>query len=167
MADEKKVKYDLDGFDIVTNALMNVVNQYPDLQGDKIAFSTIGEDGGIAIFPTSGAVVETERRSVTGKVAQNCNYPFFIIYKVSGVSENSKIAVKEFLDKMGRWLERQAVIIGTDSYLLEEYPKLTENREITDISRVTPAYLESIEENKAENWAISMVLKYKNEFYSN
>ncbi len=162
MADEK-VKYDVDGYDVLTNALMELVNQYPDLGEDIIRFSTLGEDGGIAIFPSSGAVVVTEKRTVTGKVIQNCHYPFFIIYKVAGLAESNKIQVKNFLDNLGRWLERQEIAVGDVKYKLEDYPALTGNREITAISRNTPAYLDTVEQNKSENWAISMVVQYKNE----
>lgn len=164
MAEQKEIKYDLDGYDIITNALMTLLNQYPDLGTDKIHFSTFAAESGIAMFPSIGAVVETEKRSVTGKVYQSCNYPFNIVYKVAGVSENNKIQVKDFLDKLGKWLEMQSVTIGTEQHRLEAYPALTENREIKSISRTTPAYLESIEENKTENWVISLILRYSNEF---
>lgn len=164
MAEQKAIKYDIDGYDIITNALMELLNQYPGLGSDKIRFSTFSDESGIAMFPSMGAVVETERRSVTGKVYQSCNYPFNIVYKVAGLAENNKIKVKDFLDKIGKWLEMQPVTIGTEQHLLEAYPALTDNREITSISRTTPAYLESVEENKVENWVISMILKYSNEY---
>lgn len=164
MADQKEIKYDLDGYDIITNALMTLLNQYPDLGSDEIRFSTFATESGIAMFPSMGAIVERERRSITGYVYQSCNYPFNIVYKVAGVSERNKIKVKDFLDKLGRWLEKQPITIGTQEYKLEAYPTLTDNREITSISRTTPAYLESVEENKTENWVISMILRYKNEY---
>ena len=101
---------------------------------------------------------------MTGKVYQSCNYPFNIVYKVAGVSESNKIQVKDFLDKLGKWLEMQPVTIGGQVYKLEAYPALTDNREIKSISRTTPAYLESVEESKTENWVISMILRYSNEY---
>ena len=76
----------------------------------------------------------------------------------------NKIKVKDFLDKLGRWLEMQPVTIGTEQHLLEAYPALTDNREIKSISRSTPAYLDTVEESKVENWVISMILRYKNEY---
>ncbi len=164
MAEQKEIKYDLDGYDIITNALMALLNQYPDLGSDEIRFSTFATESGIAMFPSMGAIVESERRSITGYVYQSCNYPFNIVYKVAGVSERNKIKVKDFLDKLGKWLEMQSVTIGTQAYKLESYPTLTDNREITSISRTTPAYLESVEESKIENWVISMILRYKNEY---
>lgn len=164
MAEKKQVKYDIDGYDIITNALMALLNQYPDLGSDKIRFSTFATESGIAMFPGMGAVVEVEKRSVTGKIYQSCNYPFNIVYKVAGVSENNKIQVKDFLDKVGKWLEKQTVTIGTQEHKLESYPALTDNREITSISRTTPAYLDTVEENKTENWVISLILRYSNEY---
>ena len=45
MAEQKQVKYDVDGYDAVTSALMELLNQYPSLSvGDEIGFSTLGED---------------------------------------------------------------------------------------------------------------------------
>lgn len=164
MADKKEIKYDLDGYDIITTALMELLNQYPDLGNDTIRFSTFATESGIAMFPSIGAVVETEKRSVTGKVYQNCNYPFTIVYKLAGLSEGNKIEVKDFLDKLGRWLEKQPVNIGTEQLRLADYPLLTENREIKSISRTTPSYLDTVEENKIENWVIPMILRYTNEY---
>lgn len=164
MSEKKSIKYDIDGYDVITNALMTLLNQYPDLGNDKIRFSTFATESGISMFPSMGAVVETERQSVTGKIYQSCNYPFNIVYKVAGLAENNKIAVKDFLDKIGKWLEKQVVTVGTEQYRLEAYPALTDNREIKSISRKTPAYLESVEENKTENWVISMMLRYSNEY---
>ena len=164
MAEQKEIKYDLDGYDIITNALMTLLNQYPDLGADKIRFSTFATESGIAMIPSVGAVVESEKKSITGYVRQSCNYPFNIVYKVAGVSENNKIQVKDFLDKLGKWLEKQTVTIGTQEHKLEAYPALTDNREITSISRTTPAYLDTVEENKVENWVISMILRYKYEY---
>ena len=50
--------------------------------------------------------------AITGKVNQVCNYPFYAVYRTAADSQNSKIDIKEFLDKLGKWLEKQ---IGEDS----------------------------------------------------
>lgn len=164
MAEQKEIKYDIDGYDIITNALMALLNKYPDLGNDTIRFSVFSTGSGIAMFPVVGAVVENEKRSITGKVYQSCNYPFTIVYKVSGLAESNKIEIKDFLDKLGMWLEKKTITIGNTEYKLKTYPPLTENREIKSISRVTPAYLESTEEDKTENWIISLILLYAKEY---
>lgn len=163
--EEKQVKYDVDGFDTITTALKELINQYPGLkEGDEITFATLSEDSGKAMFPVSGAIIETEKKTVTGRVIQTCLYPFYIIYRAAGLSENRKATVKEWLDNLGRWLERQPIVIDDTGYCLTRYPVLTENREFLDITRQTPAHLDSTNENQSENWAIHITARYKNEY---
>lgn len=165
MPEQKTVKYDIDGYEAVTAALRELINQYPALSaGDEIAFSTLGEDSGKAMFPVSGAVIETERRSVTGKVTEVCLYPFYVIYRAAGLTENNKARVKEWLDSLGKWLEQKKVLINGAEYLLEDYPLLTNGREFLSISRQTPAYLDTVNENQSENWAIYISARYQYEY---
>ena len=71
MEEKKIIKYDLDGYDVVTRAIMDLINRFPGLKdGEEIAFSTLGENSGKAIFPVSGSVIETERKTVTGQVTE-------------------------------------------------------------------------------------------------
>lgn len=164
----KPVKYDVDGYDIVTNALRDLLNSFPGLlPGEKIRFSALEEDSGISFYPISGAVIATETTSVTGKVNQVCNYPFYVVYRTAADSQNSKIDIKEFLDNLGKWLEKQPVMIDGQQQKLSAYPELTEGREITEISRQTPAYLDNTSEGNVQDWVISLALKYRNIFYRN
>lgn len=159
---EKQVKYDLDGYDVVTTALLALLNQYPGLnKGEKITFSDLGEDSGMAIFPINGAVIETERKFITGRTEEVCLYPFYIIYRAGGLSSGNKATVKEWLDNLGRWLEKETVVMKGTEYKLSEYPPLTENRKFLSISRQTPSYLDTVNENKSENWAIYISARYQ------
>ena len=166
MEDKKEeVRYDLDGQEVVTTALMDLINQYPGLSpGDSIEYATLGDSKGKAVFPISGSAIRQEVRDITGHVEQTCEYPFIVIYRASGLTESRKEKVKEWLDNLGRWLERQTVVINGTEYKLNDYPNLTRGRTFKNIQRVTPSYLDSINENKAENWAINIVATYKNEF---
>ena len=165
MAEQKQVKYDVDGYDAVTSALRELLNQYPALSdNDEIAFASLGEDSGKAMFPISGSVIETEKRSVTGRVTKVCLYPFYVIYRASGLNENRKAKVKEWLDTLGKWLEQQKVLIGGVEYQLEEYPPLTDGRKFLSISRQTPAYLDTVNDNQSENWAIYISARYQYEY---
>ena len=162
---EQIIGMDLDGFDKITTALRELINQYPGLDvGEEIQFATLSEDGGIAMFPTNGAMIRREVESITGHVTQECLYPFFILYRTFGLSENKKANIKEWLDDFGRWLERQPIRVNNQDYVLKEYPLLTENRIIKKIQRQSPAYLDSVNENKSENWMINLLLTYSNEF---
>ena len=165
MAEEKQVKYDVDGYDVITTALMELINQYPALQkGDEVTFSVLDEDSGKAMFPVSGAVIESEKRNIIGHVTEVCLYPFYVIYRAAGLSENRKAAVKEWLDNLGKWLERKKITVGEKSYKLSEYPPLTGSRKFLSISRQTPAYLDTVNENQSENWAIYISARYQNEY---
>lgn len=164
----KPVKYDVDGYDVITNALKDLLNSFPGLtEGETVKFSTLEEDSGIDFHPISGPIIVTEKTSVTGKVNQLCNYPFYVVYRTSAGSPNSKIIVKEFLDNLGKWLEKQPITIDGETKKLKDYPVLTENREITEIVRQTPAYLDNVSEEDVQDWVISLALKYRNIFYRN
>lgn len=166
MTEQKQVKYDVDGYEAVTSALRELLNQYPGLErGEEIAFSVLGETSGIGMFPVSGAVVETEKRSVTGKVTEVCLYPFYIIYRASGLNENRKARVKEWLDTLGKWLEQKKVLIDGEEYTLSELPPLTDGRKFLSISRQTPAYLDNTNEDKTEDWAIYISARYQYEYH--
>lgn len=165
---KKTVRYDVDGYDIVTNALKDLLNKYPGIYEDMaIAFSTLDEDSGISFYPISGAVIAIEKKGVTGKVNQLCNYPFSIVYRTAASSANAKVNIKEFLDNIGKWLEKQPVTIDGKQYKLDNYPTLTEGRVIEEISRQTPSYLDSTSENNVQDWVINMTLMYRNIFYRN
>lgn len=167
-ARNKPIKYDVDGYDIITNALGDLLNSFPCLlEGENIRFSTLEEDSGISFYPISGAVIVTETTSVTGKVNQVCNYPFYVVYRTAADSPKSKIDIKEFLDKLGKWLERQPIMIDGQQNKLIAYPELTDGREITEISRQTPAYLDNTSEGNVQDWTISLALRYRNIFYRN
>lgn len=167
MSEEKQVKYDMEGYDVITTALRTLINQYPGLDSDEeITFSILNEDSGKAMFPKSGAVIETEKSNIIGHVTQTCLYPFWIVCRVAGLSEDKKAEKKEWLDNLGKWLERQEVTIDGTTYRLEEYPPLTGDKKFLTIQRETPAYLDGTNENQSEDWAILISARYQNEYDS-
>lgn len=162
---KKPVGYDLDGYEIVTKALMDLINTFPGLyDGEVIEFSVLGESSGIAVYPISSAVIESERRNIIGEVKQVIVYPFYVIYRTSGQNSSRKENVKEWLDDLGRWLEKKEVKVSGQNYKLESYPDLTGNRKITSIARQTSSYLDTENDDKTENWAIYITMNYSNEF---
>lgn len=165
MENEKIVKYDIDGYEKVTTALTELLNQYPALDsGEEITFSVLEETSGIGMFPVSGAVVETEKTTITGKVTKVCLYPFYVVYRASGLNESRKARVKEWLDTLGKWLEQQKVVIDREEYVLSELPPLTDGRKFLSIERQTPAYLDNTNEDKTEDWAIYISARYQYEY---
>lgn len=162
--EDKIIGYDLDGQEVVSTALMELLNSYPDMQGTEFQYATLGNAKGKAIFPTSGSAIRDEQQDITGHVEQTCEYPFIVIYRASGLSESRKEKVKEWLDNLGRWLEKQPIVVGTQEYKLDSYPVLTRGRKFKTIARTSPSFLDSLNEDGAENWAINITASYTNEF---
>lgn len=165
MDDRQQLIPDVDGYELITNALMDMVNVYPGLdQGEAFKFAMDDADEGVAIFPSAGSGIYSERESITGHVEQMCQYPFTVVNRASGLNQKRKINAKEWLDTFGRWLEKQPVKIGGEEVVLSAWPVLTGDRKILSITRQTPAYLVVVNDSKSENWVIDMMLQYRNEF---
>lgn len=163
--DEKKqqVKYDVESFDVLTEAVRALVNRFPDLgPGEKIAFATLRENGGMAMYPGDGAVVDEEHRSVTGRVRQVCRYPFVVLVCGGGMNEESRAVAKERLDCLGRWLAGQPVRLDEQIYRLERYPPLSGGRRFLDFSVQAPACLYERDEHHVETWAVTLAARYEN-----
>lgn len=161
----KEVKFDVDGSEIMSSILLELLNKCPALAGRKVMFSTLGEDDGLAFFPSVGAAITSEKESITGHVLQVCAYPFDVVLRGAPRNETARIRNKELLDAIGRWLERQPIVVNGETYTLETYPALEYGtREIQSISRTSPGHLTTVYQNGVEDWLLSASLKYKNEF---
>lgn len=163
---DKKIKYDIDGYEVISKALMVLVNQYPGLSsGDSIAFTTLPADGGKALQPITSAIIETERTTITGHVSQVCLYPFQIWYRTpAGLTDAAKISAKEWLDNLGRWLEGHKVVVDGEEHQLKELPPLTGDRKFLSIERSTPAYPNDPNDNQTQDWTIQISARYQYEF---
>lgn len=158
MDSDKKVVYDVDSYDIVTDALMQLLNMYPALpKNQKIKFCELGVDRGKAMYPAS-APVQSGSPDILGYA--DCMYRFYVYYKAKFTSEAQRIRAKEFLDNLGLWLSRKEVTINENTYKLDSYPALTGDREFTGISRETTAILAESEQDKSELWVITLVATY-------
>lgn len=162
MAESKILGYDVDGEEVVTTMLSELLNEFPT---DKaITFSNLGKDSGFSFYPISGAAIYTEKENICGKVTQICQYPFVIVYRNAPKLDKQKIKIKELLDTIGKWLEGQTVKVNNESYSLQQYPKLSGNRKVLSIRRITPAYVDETDESGTQDWIIQMNLKYQNKF---
>lgn len=165
-ARNKPVKYDSGVEQIITDVIGEILNQYPALiKGEKIKFSVLEEDSGIAFYPVSGAKVITESKDITDRVTQTCNYPFYVVYRSATTTENSKRDIKEFLDKLGDWIDMQPVLIDGELYQLKEYTELSDNRKIEEISVTDVANPEAPNEDGVQDWVIGLSFRYKKIFY--
>ena len=163
MAEE--VKFDAEGTEALTNALLALVNTYPGLKpGESFLFSTLDENRGRAFFPSTGAVIDRESRDILGSVHQICVYPFALVTRAKGLTEVRRVAAKEWLDKLGRWLSRQTVNINGAEYTLDTYPALTGGRVLRELKLTVPAHLDGVGEDGTEDWVCQVEARYTNDF---
>lgn len=144
------VKIDAREGALLTEPLLDFLNQYPDFQpGESIVFGDASHESGLAMYPVSGALVISETEDIMGNHESNRQYPFYLVYKSGTGSSTRAISIKDFLDAIGAWCEKK------------DYAALnTTEIEVTEISRQTVAAMDSVEENGVENWTISITLFY-------
>lgn len=165
MPKEKQVRFDVDGSEIVSKVLLELLNKCPALCGKKVAFSTLEDDEGLGFFPSVGAAITSETETITGDVHQVCAYPFDVVLRCAPKTEAARIRCKELLDAIGRWLERQPITVNGEAHTMDAYPALTEgNRKIRAISRTSPSHLNAVYQNGVEDWLFSGSLRYENNF---
>lgn len=160
MAEETK-QQDIENYEEITSAIVALVNQFPALENlQKIRFNVLDNKTGIAIFPTSGAVIISDKKDILGRRTQTCNFGFEIVFRAGGLDECRRKAVEEFLNYCGMWLEKQPIKYKEETYTLEEYPTLTMGREFDSIKRASTASCIAVYDNQVEDWAISIDARY-------
>ncbi len=164
MADElKPIGMDASGYEVLTNAVRALLSSYPGLGSDEINFEELSESSGIAFSADAGALVITERKSITDHVYQTCQFPFFVIYRTSATREYEKIRVQTFLDTLGKWLCKEPTVINDETVRLSSYPELTDGRKITRITR-SNSYGLTPNEDGVQDWLLPVTVQYTNEF---
>jgi hypothetical protein len=163
MEEVKPIGTDATGYELLTRAVKDLLNQYPGLGGQKIAFEELGEESGIAFSADAGALVMSERRSITDHVVQTCQFPFLVIYRTSATREFQKLNVSTFLDSLGKWICKEPVEINGMEHRLFPYPALSSGRKITRITR-NNSYGTVPNENGSQDWILPVSVQYTNEF---
>ena len=163
MEELKPIGSDVDGFEILTNAVLELLSQFPGLNGREILFEELGKESGIAFSANNGALVMSERRSITDHVRQNCQYPFFIVYRTASTQEYQKLQVQAFFDAIGKWLCREPAVVNGETVRLKSYPALPDDRKITRITRSNSYGLEPSSDG-VQDWLMPVTVEYTNEF---
>lgn len=163
MKEHNPIGTDPTGFEYVKRAVKALLNQYPGLNGERICFEEIGEESGIAFSADAGALVMSEKRSITDHVTQTCQFPFLLIYRTTATREFEKLNVSAFLDSIGKWLCREPVEIQGVMHRLTAYPTISDCRKITRIDR-NNSYGTVPNENKSQDWILPVRVQYTYEY---
>lgn len=162
MSETKPIGFDVPGYEILTNAVLALLHQFPGRNNREILFEELG-DSGIAFSADNGALILSERRSITDHVSQTCQFPFYIIYRTTSTKEHQKLQVQSFFDSIGKWICKEPVEINGETVQLTTYPKLSEGRKITRVMRSNSYGLEPNEDG-AQDWLMPVTVQYTNEF---
>ena len=162
MNKQKPIGYDVSGYEILTNAVLSLLSEFPGLNGREIFFEEL-EESGIAFSADNGALVISERRSITDHVVQTCQFPFFVIYRTTSTREFQKLQVQSFFDTLGKWLCKEPAQIGGEEIRLTSYPALADGRRITRVTRSNSYGLEPNEDG-VQDWLMPVSIQYTNEF---
>ncbi len=131
MAD-KPIGKDATGYEILTDAMKALLNQYPGLyENETIKFEELGKESGIAFSADNGALVYSEKEDVCGVMHQVCQYPFYVVYRTASDKERQKLSVQKFLDNLGKMDMSRTSCHKTalrHAYLL--FPELSQGRVI-------------------------------------
>lgn len=163
MDEAKPIGTDATGYELLTRAIKDLLNQFPGLNGQKITFEELGEEDGIAFSADAGALVMSERRSITDHVVQSCQFPFLVVYRTSATREFQKLNVSTFLEALGKWICKEPVEINGSEHRLFSYPALASGRKITRITR-NNTYGTVPNENGSQDWILPVSVQYTNEF---
>lgn len=163
MADiQKPLGVDATGYEVLTKAVLALLAEYPGLDGREILFEELGENSGIAFSADNGALVMTERRTITGKIWQTCQYPFYVVYRTASTQERQKLQIQTFLDSLGKWICQEPAEIGGEIVRLKAYPELAQGRKITRVTRLNSYGLEP-NNNGVQDWLLPVTVQYTNE----
>lgn len=163
MAD-KPIGKDAEGYEILTEAMKALLNQYPGLEdGERIKYEELGEEDGIAFYTDAGALIFSEKKDVCGIMHQVCQYPFIVVYRTASEKERQKISVQKFLDNLGKWICREPVTIGGIEARLDSFPELSKGRKIKRITRDN-SYGTQPQENGVQDWLLPITVRYEYEW---
>ena len=155
---------DVTGFQILTNAVLDLLSRFPGLNGREIFFEELGKDYGIAFSADNGALIMDERRSITDHVWQTCRFPIYIIYRTASTDEDQSLRVQAFFDSLGKWICKEPAVVNGETIRLLEYPELSDGRKITRVTRSNSYALEANEDG-VQDWLMPVTVEYTNEFY--
>ncbi len=154
---------DHDGYEVMTKAVSELLNQYPGLDDRVVKFEELDTSNGIAFSADNGALVMSEKRTIVDHIIQTCQYPFFIVYRSASTRASQKVAIQTFLDSIGKWICKEPAVVGDEEITLESYPLLANGREIKRVTR-NNSYAVEPDAKGVQDWLLPCVVEYTNEF---
>lgn len=164
MAELTPIGTDATGYEVLTNAMKDLLNQFPGLHSyEEVKFEELGDKSGIAFSANSGALVYAEQQTIIGTYHQTCQYPFYLVYRTESTKERYKMSIQEFLDTFGKWLCREPCQLDGEALDKPAYPKLDSGRKIKRITRENSYGLDP-QGGGVQDWVLPVTVQYTNDF---
>ena len=154
---------DPEGYEVLTKAVSELLNQYPGLDGRIVSFEDLEPTEGIAFAADNGALVMSESRNILDHVLQKCQFPFFIVYRSAAKRAAQKINIQTFLDSIGKWVCKEPADVNGTTYRLTSYPVLAQGRVIKKVTR-NNSYGTEPDAKGVQDWLLPVTVEYTNEF---
>lgn len=160
----KPIGKDATGYEVLTEAVKVLLNQFPGLYSDEeVKFEELGDESGLAFSANAGALIYSEKQDICGVYHQVCQYPFYLVYRTTSTKERQKMSIQEFLDTFGKWLCQEPCDIDGLTIDRPTYPGLGGGREIKRITRDNSYGLDP-QENGVQDWVLPVSVQYTNKF---
>lgn len=150
MADERE-KLSIAEQESIATAVLALVKSYPDfpktIAAKNVHLDDLKDSVCIGIFPTSGAVVT--KKYITGSF--EAQFPFQVCYKCNPTSDQSKIAARDVMENLAKWIENV------------KFQEIADGTKIQSIQRTTTVALVGKTEDGNSVFQCSFTLKYRKE----
>ena len=154
---------DATGYEVMTKAVSELLNQYPGLNDRIVTFEELEATSGIAFAADNGGLVMTEKRDILDHITQTCQFPFYIVYRSASTRAAQKIKIQTFLDSIGKWICGEPAEVDGELITLDEYPPLTQGRKIKRVTR-NNSYGVEPDAKGVQDWLLPVTVEYTNEF---
>ena len=161
--EQKPIGVDASGYEVLTKAVSELLNQYPGLNGRIVQFEELEESSGIAFSANNGPLIMKETEDILGHVTQVCQYPFFVVYRTASTRSEQKVRIQTFFDSLGKWICGEPAEVNGEEIRIDAYPELSGGREIKRITR-TNSYGIDPTEKGVQDWLLPVNVEYTNEF---
>ena len=161
MADNP-IGIDGEGYEVLTKAVLELLNQYPGLE-QAISFEGLDATSGIAFAANNGALIMKETVDIIDHVTQECQFPFFLVYRSASTRPPQKVRIQTFMDSIGKWICKEPAEVDGETVRLDEYPELANGRKIKRITRQNSYGIEP-DAKGVQDWLLPVTVTYTNEF---
>ncbi len=146
MSEQTKEMLDGNEQTIAIKAIYDAIGSYT--EDIEVNFEDLGTDGepNLGVFTMPGSVYD--KKFIDGSFEATLS--FAVVYRASVNVDNHKFEIIDWLDKLGTWLSQK-----------ENYPTLSDGREVEKISQVSVPCRDIINPGFENDYTVTFQMKYR------